>query len=258
MPGNGYSSVPERGFIAFEHDLEAGAWKAVSTSDYDSDSMIAKAPIADAPTVVSWKLQARWAIRALVKATGADNLAKFDAEWDAAQRAITNVNAAAEDHKDPAVREAASRLRANLLAGGGLKQTQDEWDMEVDYGRNQVLLAEDPVIAADIAKVGLGDHLARVHEATEALAKAIGREPGKNRSPARGRRVRDARRACSAAFNAIHDDLAWAIEHTDDFAQKERLQALLAPFEALLARYPAAAPAAEEPAGDAKDEKAPR
>lgn len=69
-----------------------------------------------------------------------------DAEWDSAQRALNLCLATAAEHKDPAVREAAGRLRGALLKGAGTEQTTLSYDEEVDYGRQQLLrAAKDPL-----------------------------------------------------------------------------------------------------------------
>jgi hypothetical protein len=67
----------------------------------------------------------------------------------------------------------------------------------------------------------------------------IGRGPGRKRAAAPSKRLRDAVAACSTAFNVIHDEMAWLIEHTPPGKQRNYLEALHAPFLALLDRYPA-------------------
>ncbi len=162
-----------------------------------------------------------------------------DAEWDSAQRALNLCLATAAEHKDPAVREAAGRLRGALLKGAGTEQTTLSYDEEVDYGRQQLLRAAKDPLAADAKKIpGLRDHLARIDEATEALAKAIGRGPGQKRAAAPSKRLREAMSACVTAFNAIHDEIAWTVEHTPPGKVRDHLEALHAPFLALLDRYP--------------------
>ncbi len=245
MAGHGYSFVTDRGFNGFSRELESGAWGAVSIKKYDAEDEAAKLPLADTPAVVVWKLRTLWGIRAVAKATGVDALAEFDAEWDSAQRALNLAVGAAEEHKEPATRAAAGRIRLSLLSGGGVAQTQIGFDQEVDFGLNQIDLASRSPLAADVKTAGVGEHLKRIQAATEAFAVALGRDTGKGRAPARGRRIREALIACSTAFNGIHDEIEWAIEHTSDHEQRARLEGLLAPLNGLLERYPApAAPAA--------------
>jgi hypothetical protein len=69
-------------------------------------------------------------------------------------------------------------------------------------------------------------------------ANELGRTSGGKRPAAPSARQREALAACTAAFNGVHDTIAWFIEHTPGGPELERLQALMAPFEALLARNP--------------------
>lgn len=248
MAGQGYSYVSDKGFIAFSHDLENGEWKGVSIKKHDQEDSMAKAPLADAPLVVAWKLRATWGIRALAAAASADVLATLDTEWDSAQRALNLAVGAAEEAKEENVRAAAGRVRAALLAGGGTSQTLLSYDQEVDFARDQLKKAADKALSADVKLTGVDKHLERIDAATKALAKGLGRDEGKTRSPSRARRIRDALAACSGAFNGIHDEIAWAIEHTADKEDRARLAALLLPFEQLLERYPSAP--AVPPEGD--------
>lgn len=250
MAGNGYSFVSELGFRAFGQELEAGPWGQIGIKEHDTDAGIAKAPLAEAPMMVGWKLRVLWGIRSLATAGGPDLLAEHDTEWDSAQRAFHLGVAAAEEHKNPAVRAAAGRVRAALLAGSGTSQTTLGYELEVDFGRDQVQRAKKSPLAEDIEVIGAGDHITRIDEATKAFAAALGRDKNKGRAPSRARRVRAALVACSAAFNGVHDEIAWAMDHTEDRDERARLEALLAPLQALLDRYPsvAAARAADQEA----------
>jgi hypothetical protein len=90
----------------------------------------------------------------------------------------------------------------------------------------------------------------RIAETTEALAKGLGRGPGEKRAATRSKRIREAMAACTTAFNVIHEDLEWLIEHTPAGKQRDELEQLHAPFLALLERHPGAAgstAAPEEP-----------
>jgi hypothetical protein len=239
MSGYGYSFVTDKGFLAFARELEQGAWRPISLKKYDNPDALSKAPLADAPLAVAWKLRATWGIRALSAAVGTDILIELDQEWDSAQRALSYAVSAAEEHKKKDIRRAAARVRAALLSGAGTAQTQLALEQEVDFGRNQHDLASKKPLADDVIAIGASEHLARIHEATEALAKGLGRDSNKGRAPSRARRVRDALAACSTAFNGIHEEIAWAIDHSADGDERARLAQLLAPFEKLLARYPA-------------------
>jgi hypothetical protein len=239
MAGNGYGNVVDTGFLSFAGALEEGAWKDISIKKHDSEEMLASTPLVTTPVAVKWKLTSAWGIRALVAAMSVGNTADLDKEWDAAQRAFAAGVASEEDHQDPAYRAAAGRIRTALLSGAGTIQTQSDLDKEVDFGQKQLLLAEQKDLAADLKLTGLGPRLERIRAATLALGKGIGREPGKNRAPARSLRIRDALRECSGAFNLVHDDLVWAIAHTPSGPERDKLEKMLEPFQALLDRYPA-------------------
>ncbi|WP_437711440.1 hypothetical protein WMF45_40315 [Sorangium sp. So ce448] len=259
MAAYGYSFVTDKAFSAFARDLEQGAWKGVSIDKYDVPNRVPAALLIEAPRPVVWKLRARWSIAALDEALGVASaavLAELDTEWDTAQRALHLFLASAAESKDPAQRDAAVRLRGALLAGAGTEQTQYAYDAEVDYGWHQVAVAGKAPLAADVKKVGAGAYLKRVEEATEALARGLGRTSGQKRAVARSKRIREAVAGCTQAFNAIHDDIGWLIEHTPSGKQRDMLQALHAPFLALLERSPQRAPAAAAPEEDAAEEEA--
>lgn len=240
----GFGNVTEQGFTGFESELSQGAWGAISVKKADAEDQMTRAELAEIPLSVSWKIRLTWALRTLAKALEVDPLGSLDTEWDSAQRALAHhLNAAAED-KALAVREAAFRLKTSFLKDGGTGQTILPYDQEVDFGKSQIVLAARSPHAEDIKTVGAAGHVHRIKEATEALAKGLGREPGQNRAPARGRRVRDALSVCVGAFNAVLDSVDWAIDHSTD-EHRKALQALRAPLQALLERYPASAPAPE-------------
>jgi hypothetical protein len=260
MAAYGYSFVTDKAFSAFARDLEQGAWKGVSIDKYDVPNRVPAALLFEAPRPVVWKLRALWSIWALDEALGvasAAALAELDTEWDTAQRALHLFLASAAESKDTAQRDAAVRLRGALLAGAGTEQIQYAYDAEVDYGWHQVAIAGKAPLAADVKKVGAGAYLKRIEEATEALARGLGRTSGQKRAVARSKRIRDAVVACTQAFNAIHADIGWLIEHTPSGKQRDLLQALHAPFLALLERSPqraaAAAPEEEENAAPAEE-----
>ncbi|AGP34590.1 hypothetical protein [Sorangium cellulosum] len=77
---------------------------------------------------------------------------------------------------------------------------------------------------------------------------------------ARSRRLREAMGVCVTAFNSIHDEMAWLLEHLPAGKKREQVEALHRPFLALLKRYPppaSAAGAATEPEeGGAEAEEA--
>lgn len=254
MAKNGYSAVDDKGFVSFGGALEEGAWESIQIKKHDNEEMIAVSPFASLPAAVFLKLQGTWGIRTLVKAMSVGNNVELDQEWDSAQRSFSAGVASQEDHKDPAHRAAAGRIRTALLDGAGTSQTQLDLDKEYDFGMKQLRLAEEKSLAADLKLTGLAPMLERIREATAALGEGTGRGPGKNRAPSRSLRIRDALQQCSAAFNNIHDYLVWAIDHTASGPDRDKLEQMLAPFQALLDRYPATASAASAAtvAGDVK------
>jgi hypothetical protein len=237
----GYSYVTDKGFGAFAHDLSEGAWKDVAIKKYDAPDQMPAAPLLEAPRPVAWKLRALWGIGRLNEAIGGsptEVLQKLDAEWDSSQRALNLFLGAAVEHPDQAHREAGLRLRKALLSGEGTAQTILSLDAEVDFGRHQMMITATKPLADDVKKVGIAAHLKRIGEATEALATGIGRSPGQSRAAAPSKRLREAMAGCTTAFNAIHDELSWLIEHTPAGDDRAHLEALHAPFLALLDRYP--------------------
>jgi hypothetical protein len=165
-------------------------------------------------------------------------LDELDASWDSCQRKVNYRLAEHAESKEPEVQKAAERLRAQLLHGGGSGQTSFDYDQEVDFGRNQIELSKEPAAAADVKKLKMGDLLQEIADTTEALAKGHGRAPGTKRSGAPSIQQREAHTACSAAFNGVHDEIAWFIENTENGSDRDKLIELQAPFEALLARNP--------------------
>jgi len=251
----GYSFVSEKAYVGFSHDLKQGRWGDVPIKKLDTEDRKPKG-LLEAPRPVAWKLRATWSIADVLAALAipdAEAIAKLDTEWDSSERALNHGIAAAEDDQDAAKQAAASRLRATLLLGQGTEQTKLGWDAEVDFGRQQALLTADGPLAADVKLLGLGPAMKRIQDATEALARGVGRGPGETRAPARSRRIRDATTACSTTFNVIHEELAWHIEHTPEGDDRTLLLELQKPFLALLERNPPPAGAPKEgPADDAE------
>jgi hypothetical protein len=249
VAGYGYSYVSDTSFIAFQPDIEDGAWKSVSIAKYDNPERSLSAAALSAPHPVFWKLRIAWALAGLKEAVASGAAERADADWDAAQRRLRSRLSLAADDKDPAVRAAAERLQSLLLLGGGTGQTILDYDAEVDFARKQLLLTKEGQAAADVKKLKLAEALADIHETTEALAKAIGRTAGQKRAASPSIRLREAMVECSAAFNAVHDQIAWFIDHTPNGSDRDHLVALQAPFDALLARNPPPAPKPAPPNG---------
>ena len=265
MAGFGYSKVTDKAFSAFAYDLSEGAWKDISIKKY-VDAADRKPPtLLDAPRPAVWKLRATWAITDIALALGvasAEVLAQLDRDWDAAQRSFNSFNTSALDDADPEVRAAAERIGTVMLDDGGTAQTGWGYEDEVDFGRNQILVAAQEPVAADLKKLGAQKHLKRIAETTEALAKGLGRGPGEKRAPTRSKQIREAMRACTTTFNVIHEDLEWLIDHTPPGKQRDELEKLHAPFLALLERHPGpegstGAPEEQPPQEPAKDPSKP-
>jgi hypothetical protein len=259
MAAYGYSYVTDKGFSAFARELEQSAWKDISIKKYNVEDRKPSSPLVEAPRPVIWKLRASWCIADLDAALGltTEQLMVLDAEWDAAQRALNLYLASEAEHKDADRRAAAVRLRGSLLAGAGAEQTGYTYDEEVDFGYQQLSRADKAPLEADTKLLGLAPYLKRIDHATDALAKGIGREPGKKRAAARSKRLREAVTACTTAFNAIHDELDWLLAHTPAGKHRDALEALHAPFLALLDRYPPRATPEPEPAAPPPDQAPP-
>jgi hypothetical protein len=242
LAGFGYGNLPDRAFIAFQPELEQGAWKQVSTKKYEEGAKKEPAALLQAPILVVCKLRLSRSIDNLLSSLGSPSLIKLDQAWDATQRRLFHRIGAAVDDNDPAVRDAGDRLRDGLLSGSGTAQTQLDYDSEVDFGRRQIALTQGGgPLASDAEKAGIGDVLADVDKTTEALAKGLGRASGgKRRSPSQ--QQRDAMAECVAAFNGAHDDLLWLATTLPAGPEREQVSALLKPLEALLERNQPASP----------------
>jgi len=239
----GYGYITERAFIAFAHDLSEGSWAEIAIQDHDNEQHeLGPDPFA-IPRPVAWKLRATWSIATLRDALGAspEVLAKLDVSWDSTQRKLYYAIGGAMEDESPEVRTAATRLKGALLSGNGTAQTALSYDDEVDFGRHQVELMMHGALAEDTTTVGLTALRDRIHETTEALAQGIGRAPGEPRTMARSKRIRAAAAACASHFNGIHNEIAWLLASTPPGSARTQLERMLAPFQALLERYPAPA-----------------
>ena len=236
MAGYGYGNVSDRGFVAFDRELEEGAWKDIATHDHEMAAKQNIAALLTAPLPVVWKIRLRWGIASVIAALGAPSLAKLDEAWDSAQRRLFHNIAIGVDSERPAVRAAADRLRERLLTGTGIAQTQLSCDDEVEFGFRQIALTQEGgPLAADAKKAKITDALADVQKTTEALAAALGRS-GREKRKAPSKRMRDALSACVSAFNGVHDQILWFLAQASPGAERDQLMALVEPLEALLAR----------------------
>jgi hypothetical protein len=246
MAGHGYGNVTDRAFVAFDRELNQGAWNEVQVTSEQSAAKENAAVLLVAPLPVLWKLQLRWAIAGIIAVLGAPTIAKLDDAWDGTQRRLFHHIAIGVDSDDPLVRAAADRLRMQLLAGMGTAQTQLSCDDEVDFGRKQIALTQEGgPLHFDAKKVKLTAVLADVHKATEALGQALGRGSSEKRK-APSKLLRDAMAECSDAFNSVHDQLDWFISRTPPGAEHDRLNALLGPLQALLERVASTTSSAQD------------
>jgi hypothetical protein len=251
----GYSFVSDKGYVAFSQELSEGAWAAISIKDYDMPDQMPALALLDAARAVTWKLRATWAIRTLTELLGGGAVAaEHDPPWDAAQRRLYFHLCAAAEDRDPSVQAAAARLLKALTRRGGLVQTTWNYEAEVDFGWHQIELTREGTLAADVEKVKLGPILKEIEDTTAALGRTIGRGPGGKKGPtARSERLRRAQAACGSTFSAIHNDIAWTIEHTPAGERRTLLEQLLSPFVALLDRFP---PPSGPGTADATEEEA--
>jgi hypothetical protein len=238
MSGYGYSYVTDKAFVAFAHNLGQGAWRNVSIAGYEGEGKMLDAAALDAPHPVLWKLRISLVITALKVALGSGKLDVLDAGWDSSERRLHFRLAERADDTDAEVRAAAERLRRKLLKGKGTEQTVHDFDAEVDFGRQQLELAKEAAIAADIKKLKVDDLLHDIERATEALAVGLGRQGGARRTGLASVQQRDALAACTSAFNGVHDHIAWFLANTPNGPARDLLTELEAPFAALLARNP--------------------
>ncbi|MRG96073.1 hypothetical protein [Polyangium spumosum] len=244
MAAPSFAHVPEEGFKSFAQELSQGAWALIDTKPYAGPGDTKAKSLGDAPLLVTCKLRLTWVIAELVSARGgADSAQAADDAWDSAQRRGQSLLHAATLDPSPDRRAAATRLQKALMKGTGTAQTKLRYQQEVDYGRTQLSLANEPQNAADIDLLGLGGWLVEVEQATESLAEAIGYEQGTGRRPFQRRRA--ALSACSTNFVVVENELAWALRHGDE-ADHKRVSALLESLHGLARRYPPPAPAKPE------------
>lgn len=245
MTAFGYGQLKDRAFVAFERELNDGAWKDIDTSPFDAAAKDNAAALLSAPLTTILKIRLRMSIAQVLNALAAPALPALDEAWDASQRRLFHRIAVGANDENLATRNAADRLTAALLLGTGTGQTQMEFDAEVDFGRRQIaLVQESSTLAADVKKLKLGDTLADIDKCTEALAQALGRSSGQKRKTP-SKQLREALSDCASGFTSVHETLAWLIERTPKGAQKDGLENLLAPLEALLQRGEKAARAQE-------------
>lgn len=247
-----FSQVEDKGFIAFGENIDQSAWEQVDAEAYISGAKPIKR---DDPKDVTWKVRLMWAISAVVTSLGltsTQEVRRAEGEWDSAQQRLhlkTDFDAL---DRDPAIREAAQRVRAALLLGDGLAQTNLPWAEEVEFGLTQLRLAGEPTLAPDITALKLQPLLDDIRATTAALAAALNINPDKNRDAARSVQARRALSECRRAFRDVLEDLDWHVSVQPTPQDAADLERLRAPLVALHARYsaPIKKAAAPAPGGD--------
>lgn len=100
----------------------------------------------------------------------------LDNQWDPTQKRFFGLISLGRLSSNPTERDAADRLHSKMLLGrSGEGQTRLSYQQEVDFGRNQIRLANETQAADDITLLGLGNVITQIATATENLALAIGR-----------------------------------------------------------------------------------
>ena len=159
---------------------------------------------------------------------------EMDARWDLAQQRFTSATHLMATAPDPDLQRNAQLIVATLLWPSGTSaQVQMTYEREVDFGLQQIRLSQEPHIAAALTAAGLDPYFQDVITTTQALADAIGREPGISKEPAPSVRRRQAHRACVLAFEHVYAGLEYLIAATSDPSERDALRALLTPLTEL-------------------------
>jgi hypothetical protein len=237
-----FGNVDPDGFLGFADELDKGEWATIDVTSYLAPDGKLLKPLCDAPACVEWKLSLKGAVAAVFDAReGAGSAKELDRLWDGKQKQLAALIQAATNDSDAKKREAAARLHKSLLRGAGTAQTKLRYQQEVDFAKQQALTATSAEVAADVGLLGLGPILDEIAAATAKLAAAIGHGEGSDRP---SDRFRGAVAECAAEFASVANRITSATKHGMEGEDRQRAQRLLAPLEALVARYPAPAPAA--------------
>lgn len=249
---HGFGGLTPELFVGFRADLDQGAWKGVAPLAKGEDPL-------DAPAVTYWKCLLIAGIDDLVVAQEAANdVSEYDTPWDQAERRFVFAVQLKTVDRDPSVARDALAVQAALCPGGGTGMTTLGYDQEVDYARNQLSIAARPAMAKRLKRLKLDDEIEDIRTCTENLARAIGRSGDEDSTAhvARSKRVRQATRACAAAFNHVYDALSLARGRAGDTTRRAHIEALVAPLERLLERRPSR-DAADDTTDDTTDDAKP-
>ena len=234
-----FGNVNPEGFLGFAEELEQTEWATIDITALEGPKQTALVPLCDVPAAAGWKLALKWSINAAGDARdGAGSAKDLDRAWDGKQKQLSALITAAANDTDPLKSAAAGRLHKLLLRGAGIQQTKLAYQQEVDFGKQQILAAASNEAAADIALLGLGPVIAEIGAATQKLATAIGHGEGSDRP---SERFRAAIAECAAVFASVSSRILWVATNGQPGDDRQRATRLLAPLEALIARYPAAA-----------------
>jgi hypothetical protein len=231
----GFSSVPDRAYVALLDDLSEGAWAKVGVGRGRDAPGILQAPL-----TVYWKRRLHSAIQELVEALGApgpEASRAVDRAWDAAQKRLhfRTLELCASD--DETTARTARRVRDALLEGDGLEQTTWDLHAELDFGRSQLRKAASGELPTDLTALRLGSYLEDIRVATDALRDLLGLGAPGERSGPRWEQTKDALEGCAAACTHILEAVDWLHEHTGTSdSDRATLEALGAPLVALLDR----------------------
>jgi hypothetical protein len=240
MSLKGYSFVSNEGFLAYPKDLSSDPlWAAVAPDPRPQPEVIDPADQLARPTLSAFKsfiLCAVAQLEAVIKGS-ATSATDADETYDRRQRQLGLDLESALLSDDPAHVSAAQALKEALIMGDGGQQVHLSYQREVDFGRQQVALAARADLAPLITLLSLAPRIAAIHDATERLALVIGRA---DQGPilASHKRIKLARTQCAATFNAVHLSLIALRNLSSTPTAHAHIDALLAPFIALLARHP--------------------
>lgn len=251
-----FHNVPPEGFVAFANELDVNEWGSIDVTPHVGPNQTTTQPFFGISVLIAYKILLLWVIDTLVGIReSAGNAKEADNNWDNTQRRLRSLLDMWAAHHDALKREAAARLRKALLLGAGTAQTKLSYQQEVDFGHQQLKTVAKGQAAADVALLDLGAIIDDIRHATNVLGDAI----GYGQTTARPFEQREAATLkCAATFESIAHTLGRIADNKALGPESTLAAKLLAPFEALAARYPAGstttstdtAPDEEPPADD--------
>lgn len=233
-----FSKVPDMGFLSVGESLQnQTTWEEVK-----ADAIVSRAqPVtATLPKDVLWKARLLWSIAALSACLGIvdhEKVKQTKKMWKNAQQRLHHKTEFDARDSDPAINEAAQRVRGALLLGNGLAQTQLSLEEAIDFAHKQLELSQGELLSQDINDLKLQPLIDDIRTTTAQLTAALGITSGKNRDAARSLKIRQALSECRATFRAVLDDLNWLLSCELSHEEAKRLQTLRAPLVALHERY---------------------